>query len=62
MIRAVRALLDFAYLAQYPVHSSETLTQMNEALEHFHAHKDIFIVLGVRSDFDLNKLHYALHY
>ena len=62
VIRAVRALLDFAYLAQYPVHSSETLTQMNEALERFHMHKDIFIMLGARSDFDLNKLHYAVHY
>ena len=62
VIQTVRALLDFAYLAQYPVHSSETLTQMNEALERFHAHKDIFIVLGARSNFDLNKLHYTLHY
>ena len=62
VISTVRALLDFAYLAQYPVHSSETLTQMNEALERFHTHKDIFITLGARSDFDLNKLHYALHY
>ena len=35
---------------------------MNEALECFHTHKDIFIALGARSDFDLNKLHYALHY
>ena len=62
VIKAVRALLDFAYLAQYPVHSSETLTQMNEALERFHMHKDIFIVLGARTNFDLNKLHYAIHY
>ena len=35
---------------------------MNEALERFHAHKDIFVALGARSDFDLNKLHFALHY
>ena len=62
VIKAVRALLDFVYLAQYPVHSSETLTQMNEALEQFHMHKDIFIVLGARTNFDLNKLHYTIHY
>ena len=26
LVRAVRALLDFIYLARYPVHTDETLT------------------------------------
>ncbi|KAK7689551.1 hypothetical protein QCA50_007343 [Cerrena zonata] len=62
VVREVRALLDFMYLAQYPVHSDETLTQMVDALEQFHKNKDIFIDLGARFDFLINKLHYALHY
>lgn len=62
IIRAVCALLDFAYLAQYPVHSSQTLGHMMEALHRFHENKDIFIQLGARLNFNINKLHFALHY
>ncbi|KAF9522196.1 hypothetical protein CPB83DRAFT_872063 [Crepidotus variabilis] len=32
LVRAVRGLLDFLYLTKYPVHSKETLDQMEEAL------------------------------
>ena len=32
IVRTVRALLDFAYLAQYPVHSNQTLAEMDDAL------------------------------
>ena len=62
IIQAVRALLDFAYLAQYPVHSGHTLNQMMDALRQFHENKDIFIDLGARVDWKINKLHYAIHY
>ena len=36
IVKAVRALLDFAYLAQYPVHSDQSL---DDALQRFHANK-----------------------
>ncbi|KAK7685479.1 hypothetical protein QCA50_011343 [Cerrena zonata] len=62
VVRAVRAILDFAYLAQYPVHSTQTLDEMEDALKRFHENKYIFIDLGICSDFIINKLHYALHY
>ncbi|KAJ6614114.1 hypothetical protein B0H10DRAFT_1950909 [Mycena sp. CBHHK59/15] len=42
LIRAVRAALDFLYLAQYPMHSSETLSLLQDALEHFHENKENF--------------------
>ncbi|EKM48763.1 uncharacterized protein PHACADRAFT_202426 [Phanerochaete carnosa HHB-10118-sp] len=32
LVKAVRALLDFVYLAQYPVHSTATLNALKEAL------------------------------
>lgn len=62
LVRAVRAMLDFLYLAKYPVHSDETLVLMNDALAQFHANKDIFLELGVRDDFNIPKLHNVGHY
>ncbi|PSR92369.1 hypothetical protein PHLCEN_2v4721, partial [Hermanssonia centrifuga] len=62
LVRAVRALMDFLYLAQYPIHSDESLAAMEDALQRFHDNKDIFIVLGVCTDFNLPKLHFLCHY
>ncbi|KAG1886895.1 uncharacterized protein F5891DRAFT_1200490 [Suillus fuscotomentosus] len=62
LLRAVRGLLDFLYLAQYLCHSSETLQSLDEALDIFHANKLIFIDLGIRNNFNLPKLHAARHY
>lgn len=62
VIAAVRAMLDFFYLAQYPVHTSETLASLDNALNRFHTHKDIFIELGVRDSFNIPKLHSLRHY
>lgn len=62
VIRAVRALLDFLYLSQYPVHTSETLRSLDEALARFHANKEVFVALGIREQFNLPKLHALLHY
>ncbi|GLB45659.1 putative protein Coprinopsis cinerea okayama7 130 [Lyophyllum shimeji] len=62
LIRAVRGLLDFLYLAQYPVHTDETLVLLEDALERFHENKDIFIDLGIRENYNIPKLHFARHY
>ncbi|KAG2131135.1 hypothetical protein BD769DRAFT_1355430 [Suillus cothurnatus] len=62
LLRAVRGLLDFLYLAQYPCHSSETLSLLDEALVLFHDNKEIFIDLGIRNHFNLPKLHATRHY
>ncbi|KDQ14713.1 hypothetical protein BOTBODRAFT_75848, partial [Botryobasidium botryosum FD-172 SS1] len=61
---AARALMDFIMLAQYPVHTDETLTAMDNALEIFHQHKQAFIDSGARDQdhFDLPKLHSLVHY
>ena len=37
--KAIRALLDFIYLSQYPVHSLQSLNAMDAALCHFHENK-----------------------
>ena len=62
LICAVRALLDFLYLSQYPVHTSDTLSELIEALQCFHQNKDIFIDLGIREHFNIPKFHSYQHY
>ncbi|KAJ6599450.1 hypothetical protein B0H10DRAFT_1959125 [Mycena sp. CBHHK59/15] len=62
LIRSIRALLDFLYLAQYPIHLDETLAQLDDALNRFHNNKDIFVDLGIRMNFNLPKLHFLRHY
>ncbi|KAI0058305.1 hypothetical protein BV25DRAFT_1919501 [Artomyces pyxidatus] len=62
LIRAVRGLLDYVYIAQYPSHSSVTLTYLDDALAQFHANKGILLDLGIRENFNLPKLHSMLHF
>ena len=62
LLRATRALLDFLFLAQYPVHSDESLKCLQDALRWFHNNKEIFVDLGIRKDFNLLKLHFLMHY
>jgi hypothetical protein len=62
LIRAVRALLDFLYLAKYPVHTDETLELLEDSLEQFHDNKEIFVDLDIRNSFNIPKLHFARHY
>jgi len=62
LIQAVQAVLDFVYLAQYPVHTDETLETLEDALAHFHEAKDIFIDLGIRDSYNIPKLHFMQHY
>ncbi|EIW53615.1 uncharacterized protein TRAVEDRAFT_133656 [Trametes versicolor FP-101664 SS1] len=62
LVRAVRALLDFLYIAQYPAHTSETLELLEDALRRFHTNKEVFVQLGVRQHFKLPKLHSLDHY
>lgn len=57
LVRAVRAILDFIYLVQYPVHLYETLDLLDEALDRFHDNKQIFLDLGIRTYFHFPKLH-----
>ncbi|KAF8838768.1 hypothetical protein BDN67DRAFT_1060772, partial [Paxillus ammoniavirescens] len=62
LLCTTRAMLDFLYLSQYPCHTVETLGLLDEALTRFHANKEIFVDLGVRTQFNLPKLHSLRHY
>ncbi|KAH8101620.1 hypothetical protein BXZ70DRAFT_1019531, partial [Cristinia sonorae] len=62
LVCAVRAVLDFLYIAQYPVQTSETLALLEDALDRFHENKEIFEELKIRTGWSIPKLHYLDHY
>ncbi|KAI9068635.1 hypothetical protein FKP32DRAFT_1561245 [Trametes sanguinea] len=62
LLRAVRAVLDFLYLAQYPAHTTTTLQLLRNALQRFHDYKSVFIDLGIRAHFRIPKIHALEHY
>ncbi|KAL1941438.1 hypothetical protein VTO73DRAFT_7255 [Trametes versicolor] len=62
LVRAVRALLDFLYLAQYPAHTGDTLDLLKGALQRFHDNKSVFVDLGIRAHFKIPKIHSLDHY
>lgn len=49
ILKAMRAVLDFIYLAQYNSHSTATLTYLQNALDTFHKYKQDIADSGVRS-------------
>ena len=62
IIRAVRALLDFIYLAQFPSHTTDTLAQLQESLARFHDNKAVFVDLELQKAMNFPKLHSMSHY
>ncbi|KAF8320234.1 hypothetical protein F5887DRAFT_905168, partial [Amanita rubescens] len=62
LLTAVRALLDFITISQYPIHSANSLQQLTDALDTFHENKTIFIDLNIREHFYIPKLHFCRHY
>src|SRR5258708_24892106 len=62
IIKAVHALLDFLFLAQYESHTSDTISQMQDQLRQFHENKVVFLDLGMHMQFNLLKLHSLSHY
>lgn len=62
VIRAIKGLLDFIYLAQYTTHNTTTLQYLRDALQLFHNNKQTLLNLGVRDNFNFPKIHSLLHY
>ncbi|KZT53998.1 hypothetical protein CALCODRAFT_439359, partial [Calocera cornea HHB12733] len=59
--KAVRGLLDFIYLSQYPMHSDYTLSLMAAAWQDFHSNKDVFTDALSGHGFNFPKMHKANH-
>ena len=62
IVKAVRSLLDFLYLAQYQCHTSDTLNRLQSHLAAFHEFKTVFLNLGAWENFNFPKLHSLSHY
>jgi len=64
ILKAVRALLDFMYKAQFPMHSDKTLESMRADLQVFWDNVDAFRDNGARAmeHFNIPKLHALHHY
>lgn len=64
VLLAVRALINFIYLASLHSHTTSTLSALQRALDDFHAHKQAFIDFGARTacHFNIPKYHMLQHY
>jgi hypothetical protein len=61
LLRAVRAIIDFIFLSQLPLQSSDLLHALRQALQLFHDNKSIFLDLGIRENFNIPKFHSCRH-
>ena len=50
MVRTLRALLEFIYLARQNIHTHQTIWEMENALERFQKYRSIFVRTGVRPE------------
>jgi hypothetical protein len=62
VLKAVRALLDFLYLAQFRSHTTNTIHRLEDCLNRFHENKAVFVDLGIRGHFNIPKIHSLIHY
>jgi hypothetical protein len=62
VVRTVRALLDFCYIARRSVLTEDDLSQLEDALSRFHQYREIFITAGVRENFLVPRQHALIHF
>jgi hypothetical protein len=63
MVQTMRAFLEFCYIARRDIQDSHNLSALDDALQWFHRHHEIFRTSGVRSNgFNLPRQHSLIHY
>lgn len=63
MVRALRAFLKFCYIARRDVQDTESLQELQDALNRFYHYRHIFERSGVRAKgFNLPRQHSLIHY
>ncbi|KIK78375.1 hypothetical protein PAXRUDRAFT_164184, partial [Paxillus rubicundulus Ve08.2h10] len=62
MVHAFHAFLEFCYIARHDIITDDTLKDLEDALECFHEHHEIFITMNVWSIFTLPQQHAMKHY
>jgi hypothetical protein len=62
-VKAIRAFLEFCYIARRDIHDTHSLASLDDALRRFHDHRDIFRTSGIRiNGFNLPRQHSLSHY
>lgn len=63
MVQTMRAFLEFCYIARRDILDMRSLAVLDDALQRFHRHREIFRTTGVRSNgFNLPRQHSLIHY
>ena len=62
MVHALKAFLDFCYLARRSFHTAATISQMKEAIARYHHFREIFKTSGACAGFELPRQHSIMHY
>jgi hypothetical protein len=62
MVQTLRAFLEFCYIARRDVIDTNSLAELEQALDRFHQYRTIFVETGVRKDFNLPRQHFLRHY
>ncbi|KAI6130080.1 hypothetical protein EV401DRAFT_2054378 [Pisolithus croceorrhizus] len=62
VIKAGSSLLNYTYLTQYQSHTDCMLVTLQQALDGFHAAKDVFVKLRCCKHFNVPKIHSLQHY
>ncbi|KAF6745171.1 hypothetical protein DFP72DRAFT_993169 [Ephemerocybe angulata] len=62
MVRAVAAFLDFCYLVRRSQIDETILDQIDDAIDRYHAEREVFREHGIRENFNLPRQHSLLHY
>ena len=63
MVQTMHALLEFCYIAWHNIHDTHSLAPLDDALQQFHHHREIFHTSGACADiFNLPRQHSLIHY
>lgn len=62
MVQAIRAFLEFCYIVRRDIIDTQGLHELQDALERFHHHREVFEKLGIRLNFNLPRQHSMMHY
>lgn len=62
IVRTISAFIEFCYIARRSVLTETTLAEMEQALQDFHHHREVFRTTGVRDNFSLPRQHSLNHY
>lgn len=62
MVQALRAFLEFCYIAHRNIHDTWSLEELDKSLEDYHHYRNIFLATGIQIGFNLPHQHALIHY